>query len=203
MSTEHDGIGQKFCALYVGTVVDNADPEKLGRVRVRIPGICEPASAWAFPLGAGGGTSHRGAYCPPDVRADVAVLFQAGDVERPFYIGGYWGAPDAGLETPGPAGGYRGAEDPVEDVSAADAPLVKALEGKRYIAIMDERAGKERLVLRDKVTDDEILFDGVQLGIRIKATTVLSLESDGVVSIKGLQVVVNGRPIINNGTPIQ
>lgn len=203
MSNEHDGMGRKFCAMYVGNVTDNADPEKLGRVRVRVAGVCEPASAWAFPLGAGGGSSHRGVYSPPDVGADVAVLFHAGDVERPFYIGGYWGAPDAGLETPGPVGGYKGGEETAEDIAAADAPLVKSWEGKRYIVIVDEREGKERLVLRDKKTDDELLFDGVRMGVRLKGTSMLSLECDGVISIKGVQVTINNRPIIANGKPIQ
>lgn len=203
MSTEHDNTGRKFCALYVGTVVNNADPQKLGRVRVRVLGVCEPSSSWAFPLGAAGGSSHRGHYCPPDIGADVGVLFLAGDVERPFYLGGYWGAPDAGLETPGPVGGYKGTDEVEEVISAEDAPFVKCLEGKRYVAFIDERVGKERLVIRDKLSDDEVLFDGVRYGIRIKATSMLSLECDGAIYIKGLSVNINGRQVVSNGTPIQ
>jgi hypothetical protein len=196
-------MGRKYCALYTGTVTHNDDPERLGRIRVRIPGVCEPASAWAFPLAAGGGASHVGAYCPPPVGADVGVLFQAGDVERPFYVGGWWGAPAAGSETPGPVGGYHGGEEEAEEVPAADAHLVRCWEGARFLVIVDERAGKERLVIRDKKTDDELLFDGVRYGVRLKATSILSLECDGVISLKGLQVNINGRTVMPNGQPIQ
>ena len=81
--------------LYVGEVVDRADPEGLGRVRVRIPGLIEPASAWAFPLGTlGGGTDRRGFFAVPERGAEVGVLFHQGDVDHPFYLAGHWGKPD-------------------------------------------------------------------------------------------------------------
>lgn len=73
--------------LHVGEVVDREDPEGLGRVRVRIPGLVEPASAWAWPLGTlGGGSDRRGFFCVPEKGAEVGVLFHQGDVGKLFGI---------------------------------------------------------------------------------------------------------------------
>ena len=73
----------------------------LARVRVQIPGLVEPASGWAWPLGTvGGGAANRGLISVPAVGASVAVFFHQGDLAEPFYLCGPWGAPDGETEVP-------------------------------------------------------------------------------------------------------
>lgn len=70
--------------MYVGYVTTRDDPEQLGRVRVCIPGVLEPESAWAWPLGTlGGGSRNRGFFAVPEQGAEVAVFFNQGDVDAP------------------------------------------------------------------------------------------------------------------------
>lgn len=198
MATEHDGQGRKFTAFYAATVVENADPERLGRVRVRIEGLLE-RSAWAFPLGhARGGSKHVGAFSVPPVGAEAGVFFHAGDTDHPYYLPGYYGAG----EVPGPVGGYRDGSDPPAPTTAEEATHVTAFEGERYVVVLDERAGKERAFLRDKVSGDELLLDGVTKGVTLSATTVLTLTAKGMVNITGLQVLINGRLVKPAGPPI-
>jgi hypothetical protein len=45
MIGKFDTDAPRYTGLYIGQVVDRVDPECLGRVRVRIPGLVEPASA--------------------------------------------------------------------------------------------------------------------------------------------------------------
>ena len=45
----------RLLGMYVGYVTHRRDPDRLGRVRVCIPGVVEPHSAWAWPLGTAGG----------------------------------------------------------------------------------------------------------------------------------------------------
>src|SRR6185503_13488238 len=90
MNDDFDAPDQRLLGLHVGHVVDRADPLKLGRVRIRIPGLIQAASAWAFPLGTlGGGSDRRGFFAVPEDGAEVGVLFQEGDVERPYYLSGH------------------------------------------------------------------------------------------------------------------
>jgi hypothetical protein len=127
-----------FLAIYDGTVVNNADPEKLGRVRVRIPGLIEPESAWAEPVGKAGGSAQRGEFDVPEVGAFVTVQFLMGNPDRPKYQTGYWGKP----------GGKTEAPTYLADVSAKDAHLVRVVETKSFDIVMDSRTGKAQMILR-------------------------------------------------------
>ncbi|HEU4405503.1 MAG TPA: phage baseplate assembly protein V, partial [Polyangiaceae bacterium] len=74
--SKHD---TRLLGLYIGYVTDRDDPERLGRVRLCIPGVLEPHSAWAWPLGTGGGGSKDcGFFAVPEVGAEVGVLFNQG-----------------------------------------------------------------------------------------------------------------------------
>lgn len=202
---EGDGLGgKKRAALRIGTVVDNKDPKKLGRVRVKVPGEIEPASDWAFPLGTvGGGVKARGFYWPPDEGSTVGVLFNQGDPDHPWYLGGHWGLPGGVTETPGPVGGYKGdGDEDLSDLDPADAVKVKALETSRYVIFFDEREGKERLVIRDKKSDDQVEFDGVKHGITVKGTTAVRIVCDGTVDVSATTVTIQGRMVVPNGQPI-
>jgi len=183
----------RYPGLYLGEVVDRDDPEGLGRVRVRIPGLVEPASAWAFPLGTvGGGSDRRGFFAVPEKGAEVGVLFRQGDVDHPHYLCGHWGKPDGAPEVPAP----------VRGLSKSEAPQVRALETARFLLVFDDRQGKEALVIRDKVSGDQVELDGAGMGITIQATSALLLRADGLVSIEGALVQINGRVVLSAGPPI-
>ena len=172
--------------LHVGEVVDREDPEGLGRVRVRIPGLIEPASAWAWPLGTlGGGSDRRGFFSVPEKGAEVGVLFHQGDVDAPYYLCGHWGKPDAGTEVP----------ESVRELPKEEAPQVRAFETARFLLVFDDREGKEALVIRDKVSGDQIELDGKGMGITVKATSALMLKADGMVSIEAAVIQLNGRVV--------
>lgn len=164
--------------------MDRNDPEKLGRVRVRIPGLLEPASAWAWPIGAPGGGGGKGAgqgfWWIPKVGAEVAVWFKGGDPDHPRYMPSNWGAPGGTSEVPAAADGGN--------------PDVIVLAFGPYDVIVDTREESKGFKIRDRsAPDDNIIeFDGVQRAVQIKAMTALKLEAVGQVEINGLVVTVNG-----------
>lgn len=193
MAGEFDTSDPRYTGLYIGHVVDRVDPEQLGRVRIRIPGLVEPASAWAFPLGTvGGGSDRRGFFAVPEVGAEVGVLFHQGDVDHPYYLGGHWGKPGGATEIPESARG----------LSATETPQVRAFETGRFLLVFDDRAGHEALRIQDKRSGDQIELDGAAMGITIKATSALLLQADGLVRIEGTAVVINGRPVLPGGGAI-
>lgn len=181
--------------LYVGEVVTNEDPRGLGRVRVRIPGLVEPASAWAWPLGMpGGGQRDRGFFFPPERGAEVGVFFKEGHVDLPYYLPANWGAPGGSSEVPEPAKSVT----PVADV-----PKVKVLETGNWRITLDDRPGEKSVaVIENKTTGDRLEFDGNTAGILIEGKAAVSIKAIGVVSIEGLQVVINGRPVAPGSGPI-
>jgi uncharacterized protein involved in type VI secretion and phage assembly len=91
--------------LHIGYVTDRNDPEELGRVQVCVPGLLEPHSGWAWPLGtSGGGSKNRGFFAIPEVNAEVAVWFNQGDLNGDlFYLPAHWGKPGGESEVPAEA----------------------------------------------------------------------------------------------------
>jgi hypothetical protein len=56
--------------------------------------------------------------------------------------------------------------------------------------------------VKDKVSGDQLEFDGTGMGITIKATSALLLKADGLVSIEGASVQLNGRLVMPGSRPI-
>lgn len=87
--------------VVVGIVIDNKDPEKEYRVKVKFPWVQEAGdftdakdeadfpSTWCriatFMSG-----PDRGAFWLPEVNDEVLIAFEHGDIRRPFVIGSLW-----------------------------------------------------------------------------------------------------------------
>lgn len=170
-----------------GVVVRNDDPRGRHRIKATIPGIVEETQ-WAFPLTMGGGGPQRGGHVVPTVGSDVVVFFLGGDVERPVYAAAWWGDDEE--------------PEDLRGLPPAEAAQVQVLELARYKVTVDERPGREQLVLQDKLTGDLVQLDGVSGGLLVKATTALLLRCDGAVDIQGLSVTINGRPVLADSKPL-
>lgn len=77
---------------YLGMVEDNNDPEKLGRIRVRISPYMDFESTedlpWACPiLGSCGNSASSGGLNIPEVGSQVRVFFPSHDLTAPYYRG--------------------------------------------------------------------------------------------------------------------
>jgi hypothetical protein len=77
---ERTEVDPRILGMHLGYVTHRDDPEGLGRVRVCIPGLIEPHSDWAWPLGtSGGGSKDHGLFAVPELGAEVVN----GDAEVP------------------------------------------------------------------------------------------------------------------------
>lgn len=177
-----------FNGLHIGVVMHRDDPLGLGRIRVRIPGLVEPYSAWARPLVPGGGSTDQGTYFVPEVGAEVGVLFHLGDPDHPYYLGGDWGQPGGVSQVPVPA----------IDLG----PDVRVIATKTWRIVLDDRAGSESLRLEDKVGLCWVEIDGVTRRVQVHGAASLVLDAIGSVDIRGLAVTINGRPVLPGGGPI-
>lgn len=129
-----------YYGKYRGTVVDNLDPLKRGRLRVTAPAVLGTVQVWAMPCVPYAGP-NLGFYAMPEVGTGVWVEFEAGDVSYPIWTGCFW------------------AEN---DVDQADAdPKIKFLKTKKFKLRIDDGNG-EIIIENDsgsqiKLTAQEIL----------------------------------------------
>lgn len=81
----------RYYSCYRGFIVDNEDPEFLGRVRVRVPAIFgkQVLEKWALPKGMFSGQSI-GFFAIPKPGATVWVSFEGGDTRFPVWEYGWF-----------------------------------------------------------------------------------------------------------------
>ncbi|HWN66249.1 MAG TPA: phage baseplate assembly protein V, partial [Haliangium sp.] len=126
----------RYHGKYVGVVTHVDDPRELGRIRARVPEILGlEESGWALPAPPFGGGKNYGILFMPRVGDTVWIEFAAGDLGRPIWSGGFWGAPET-------TGGTRdlavesGNELPTGDGEAAVKPgdlVMRTKAGHRLI----------------------------------------------------------------------
>lgn len=89
-----------YLGKFRGIVVDNADPDSLGRLLVEVEGVADDLAQWATPCTPFAGPGV-GFYAMPPIGASVWVEFERGNPNCPIWVGCYWVAQDV-LQLPGP-----------------------------------------------------------------------------------------------------
>ena len=96
------GSSEKFFGKHRGMVIENEDPHRLGRAKLRVPSVTgQEITGWAMPCVPYGGVSGEGMFMIPEVGANVWVEFEEGDISRPIWTGTFW---QQGLEVPDSTG---------------------------------------------------------------------------------------------------
>jgi hypothetical protein len=95
MSPENSSPGAKstrYYGKYRGTVIENIDPEQIGRVMVQVPDVFgDLPSSWAMPCVPAAGI-QSGCFIVPPIGSQVWVEFEQGDSDYPIWTGGFWGS---------------------------------------------------------------------------------------------------------------
>lgn len=95
-------VDHKYYGKYRAIVVDNNDPENLGRLKAKVPSVLgnDVVTGWAMPCLPYGGAADQGFFFIPEVNAGVWVEFEAGDLEYPIWVGTFWSKPGGASEVP-------------------------------------------------------------------------------------------------------
>ncbi len=82
---------QRYYGKYRGFVVDRADPDKLGKLKLRVPSVLgEEVTGWALPCLPYGGLDNIGMSIIPEIDAQVWVEFEEGLLSHPIWVGTFW-----------------------------------------------------------------------------------------------------------------
>lgn len=136
-------VERRFYGKYRGFVVNNADPEKLGRLKVTVPSVLgtEVVTGWASPCTPYGGYPNQGFLFIPEVESGVWIEFEEGDLEFPIWVGTFWSKPEGETELPKPNDAEGAEEDAVQD--PVTRKIIKTLKG--HTIQFEDKDGEEMI----------------------------------------------------------
>jgi uncharacterized protein involved in type VI secretion and phage assembly len=117
-----------------GVVVDSNDPDKRGRVQVKVPdALGESEVSWAEPCTAYAGPDGVGFFTIPPKDTNVWVEFEQGDASYPIWAGCFW---DKGDEVPAQQGTAK------QKVLKTKAGTIKVDDSANEVTIETSRGAK-------------------------------------------------------------
>jgi uncharacterized protein involved in type VI secretion and phage assembly len=171
--------GQEHKRTYgvvVGLVVDNKDPQGLGRIKVKFPSSSDDEIGhWAriAVLMAG---AQRGTFFLPEVNDEVLVAFEQGDILRPYVIGALWNGQDTPPDTN--ADGKNNVR------------LIKSRSG--HLVRLDDTDGAEKIEIIDKSGSNSITIDTSNNAIAIKSAKDVSIEApQGTIKLSAQSIEIS------------
>ena len=137
----------------IGLVTDNKDPQKLGRVKVKLPVLSAQDTTFWVPIVMLGAGKNRGWFFIPEPDDEVLVLFEHGDLDRPLVVGALWNGKDK-------------APDANSD-GKNDHRVIKSRAGSRVL--FDDSDASPSIVLEDGTGNARITIDAKNNKIKIEA----------------------------------
>lgn len=195
------GLGGRWYGVYPAIVSDISDPESLGRVKVTLPWSPDTGSeryeAWARIATLMGG-KNRGSWFIPDVDDEVLIVFEGGDVRRPYVLGGLW----------------NGKDSPPESMDSAGKNFKKVLRSRNGVKVtLDDTDGREQFITETPGGQKITLKDGpgsieiadsngnsIKLdpsGITINTSAALTINAS-TMTVNASAVTVNGATTLSS-----
>jgi uncharacterized protein involved in type VI secretion and phage assembly len=171
-------IERRFFGKYRAIVVDNQDPSKLGRLKLRVPSVLGPdvVTGWATPCASYGGAADQGFLFVPARDAAVWAEFEEGDPEFPLWVGAYWSRPGDESQLPKPQN-----SDGTEQSDVQDPPTCKIIKTAKGHTIQFEDAdGAEMVLIREGQNGHLVTLDQNGITIVDKDKNTILLDGNGV-----------------------
>ncbi|TFH40032.1 MAG: phage tail protein [ANME-2 cluster archaeon] len=166
-------LESKIYGVVSGIVINNQDPEKMGRVKVKIPRISgDEESNWAR-IAAFMGGKDRGAYFLPEVEDEVLVAFEYGDINMPYIIGSLWNGKDKPPE--------------LNTDGKNNIRIIKSRSG--HIIKLDDTENNEKIEIVDNTKKNMIIIEKNNNKISIIS------EKDIELSAPNGKVIINAKDI--------
>ena len=161
-------VSGQMSGLVEAIVVDNVDPEQLGRIKVKYPMLPEtPESFWArlvMPMAG----QERGWMTIPEIDDEVLVSFVRGDINNAIVVGSLYN----GVDTPPYAN-----EDEENNLR-----VFQSRSGHRLT--FDDTEGKERIELILHNEEIQVVWDSANKVLSVYSGKDIIIEAKDKISMK-------------------
>jgi len=174
--------------IVIGIVDDLEDPEKLGRVRVKLQHLGGELSDWAYLVTPMAG-NDRGMFYRPEKGDQVLVAFAHGDPRFPYILGSLWSKTD-----PPPADDGKPVDNNWRFVKSRSGHIVKLddTKGAEKIEIIDE-GGQLKVTLDSAKKKIQVVNDGGDTEVTASTGNIKVSASAGQVKVEGMTVEVSAQ----------
>jgi len=151
--------------LQTATVVDNNDPDKLGRIKVKFPWLEAEETIWVRFVTPHAG-EDRGWYAVPEIDDEVLVGYEFGNPNHPIVLGALYNkkaAPPSAAATP-----------------ENDIKLFRTKAGNEIK--INDKSGSEEIAITTKDGDNKVVLN--------MSGPSISIESKGDIAIKGSNISI-------------
>lgn len=169
-------VSGRVYGVVFALVTDNKDPQKLGRVKVKLPWLGDDAETPWAPVATLMAGKQRGTFFLPEVDDEVLVAFEHGDLDHPVVLGALWN----GVDTP-----------PLTNDDGKNAKrLIQSRSGMTLL--FDDSDGAEKLQLADKDGNEALTIDMANKKITLVSSGDLELTAaQGTITISGQTVKID------------
>jgi phage baseplate assembly protein gpV len=190
--TDAPGTGGGLSGAVVGKVDNNLDPLQLGRVKVAFPSMGDDAvSSWAPVVSVGAGDG-KGWQVIPEVGDEVLVVFEHGDVRRPYVLGGLYNSQD---RMPQPVGAVLGDGNTQirtfktragHTMTFDDTPGLESISVETHLGskLVIREGPVPGIELTDKSGQNHVTIDGATNSVTVAAAASVSVEALGNLALK-------------------
>lgn len=193
MSVSHGAqppLIEQWHGIYPAVVTNITDPENLMRVKLKFPWLDDALeSDWAhvvFPVGI---------MSMPLVNSPVAVVFEQGNFNRPYVLGGLYssaaaGAPPKNNSTAVAAG------KPIQQIIKTPSGHNMMFQDKQGEQLISITSSDSQMKVEMDITNKKITVQSA-MDVMIKATGNMNLEATGNVTMKGAMVTVEAQQTLD------
>jgi uncharacterized protein involved in type VI secretion and phage assembly len=168
--------------LQSGFITDNQDPDKMGRVKVKLYlSEIETESDW-LPVISSMAGDDKGIFCLPDVEDYVLAAFTDNQYKKGYVLGGLWPQ-----ESPLPLSEENGDADLNGDGNNA-IRFFRSRSGQRII--LDDTEGAEKIQILNIDGTSRIELDAEEELINLESEVDVTLNSKTMVSITAEEMTI-------------
>lgn len=210
-----------YTAFYRGVVVENYDPERKGRIKVRIPQIygADPMLQYFVPTNSipwaicaiSPAGNDSGTFLPPNIGDNVFVTFENGMYNHPIYFGGIYTNRNEDVSVSGVSSHNLYAnriapktidDMPLEVVNGTERVLYKSLKGA--IIYIDDKDGEEKITITDQsgqsiimenLSDEAVRRRGNSLGNNLSQIVLTNNSGDSITLTNG-KIHIKSRNVV-------
>jgi uncharacterized protein involved in type VI secretion and phage assembly len=209
---------QPYVGAAAAVVTNIEDPDNMGRVKIKFPWYDDTVESWWARVAMPGAGPDRGFFVLPEVNDEVLVIFEHGDMNRPYVLGGLYSSTNAPPLTSSQAVKSGKVVQRVFKTTDGHIMTFSEQDDQDTIEITDSAgnvsmkmdAGNKAMTTKSKGTyevesQQAVTIKSSSATVKIEATGDITIKSSASVSIEGsAQVTVKASgPLMLKGNPVQ